>query len=419
MEKILGILRTNTFYNTSIVSVATALNGGLGFIYYFLLARFFDPATLGIFIVAITTATLITDIGSVGTETGVVNFVSRNIKTDKNKALRFLKLAFEAKLVVAIIIVTIGWILMPGISTIIFNKAYLVGPLRISLIIAAGLLFFAFGTSSLTALQKFYHWGLINISSNALRLIFTVIFFWLGILSINNSFLIYFTIPFGAFLVSLIFIPNFFKVKGEEHEFKEFFHYNKWVAVFTLIAAVSSRLDVFLVTKLLNLSDVGIYSVAVTLTSIIPQFVGVVGTVVAPKLAGMESKTEAIKYLKKLQLFVAGLSLFGLIAGSVVGYIVITSFYSQEYLSSFGPYLILLVSQIIFLLSIPVHMALTYYFSYPKLFVYVAIVNIICVLGLGYLLINSWGFVGAALAVLFGNIINFIIPLVWVIRRFK
>jgi len=413
------ITKSSTFRSTGIVTGATIVNGFLGFVFYFLLARFFQPATLGTFTVAVTAASLITDVGVVGTETGVINFVGKFIVKDREKALRFFKLAFEAKVFVAVLVIVLGWFLVPEVAINFFGKSELVVPLRYSLFIASALLLFGFGTSGVQALQKFRVWGFLNIFSNAGRLIVMYIFFVIGILTVDSGLVIYAIFPFIAFVMALAFLPNFFGVRNEREVSHEFFHYSKWVAIFTLIGAISSRLDTFLVTKLLTLTDVGIYSVAVTLSGIVPQLVGAVGTVVAPKLASFDSNEKAIVYLKKLQLFVGALSFVGIISGALIGYVVITKFYPIAYVTSYLPFLILLIAQAVFLFSIPAHITVIYYFSYPKLFILVSIVNILVVGVSGFFLISSFGFVGGAIAVLFGNIVNFIIPATWVVRKFK
>lgn len=413
------VIKTATFRYTSLVGFATIINGVLGFIFFWFLARVFQPDTLGVFMVAVTAASLITDVSTVGTETGVINFVGRFIRTEHEKALRFLKLALEIKIIVSAIVLLLGFVLAPVVASSILGKSQLVLPLRFALFGAVTGLFFAFSTSSLQAIQKFFEWGVVNIFSNAGRLIIVFLLFIFGILTVQSGLIVYIVVPFIAFLFSFLFLPKFLTVRNQTQVFGEFFHYNKWVAIFTLIAAISSRLDTFLITRLMSLGDVGVYSIAVTLTGVVPQLVGAVGTVVAPKLTSFDSREKAIDYLKKLQIFVSGLCVLGILVGIPVGYFFIKGFYGSNYFGSFAPFVILLVAQAVFLFSVPVHMATIYYFSYPKLFVLISIIDLMIILGLGSFLIPSFGYVGAAVTVLAGNISNFIIPFVWVIASFK
>ena len=418
-EKIKQILKSKTFSQTLITSFGTIVNGVLGLFFYVLAARYLGPSKFGIFSISVAAIALIASITNFGVDTGIVRFVGSYISTDRQKALRFLKSGFYIKTLSSIFVIILGWYIVPFVATYFFQKSELIFPLRLSLIGVASALLFSYVTSAVQAFQKFWVWSGLNIFSNLLRLLATIGLFTLGILSVESALSVYIIFPFLGFLLGLFFLPNFFKVQGEKRIFSEFMQFNGWVAAFTIIAAISSRMDTFLSARFLTLSDVGIYSVAVSLTSFIPQVVFAIGTVVAPKLASFTSKGDALKYLKKLQLFVLGIGIAGVTLGIPLSYFVIPAFYGGDYIHSIYPFIILLFAQAIFLISIPVHTAIIYYFSYPKLFVYITLINFLILLFGGWYAISNFGYVGAAWVFLIGNISNFIIPAVWVINKFK
>lgn len=419
IEKIKEILRTKTFGQTLVTFFGTVVNGVLGLFFYVLTARYLGPSKFGIFSISVTAIALIASIANFGVDTGIVRFVGNSISTDRQRALRFLKSGFYTKITSSIIVVLFGWFLVPFIATTFFQKSELVFPLRLSLIGVSSALLFSYVTSAVQALQKFWIWSGLNIFSNLLRLLATIGLFALGVFSVDSALYVYIIFPLLGFLLGLFFLPNFFKVGAEKQVFNEFMKFNGWVAAFTVIAAISSRLDTFLSARFLTLSDVGIYSVAVSLTGFIPQVVFAIGTVVAPKLASFTSKSDALKYLKKLQIFVLGIGILGIVIGIPLSYFVIPYFYGREYIFSIHPFIILLFAQAIFLVSIPVHTAIIYYFSYPKLFVYITLVNFLILLLGGWYAISSFGYIGASYIFLIGNISNFVIPYVWVARKFK
>jgi len=241
----------------------------------------------------------------------------------------------------------------------------------------------------------------------------------LGILGAESGLGVYITIPYLGFLAGLYFLPKFLSIKNENDVAKEFFGYNIWVALFTVIAAVSGRLDTFLATSFLTLKEVGVYQAAVQFASIVPQIVFALGTVVAPKLASIRKDSEALAYLKKLQVFVITLAVLGLILGIPLSKYVIPMLYGSEYVASIAPFIVLLLAQAVFLISIPAHTSVFYYFGYPKLFVYIALGHLVIIAGLGYSLIGEFGYLGAAYTVLAGNIFNFLVPTIWAVRKFK
>ena len=418
-EKIREILRTKTLRQSVVTGTGTIINGVIGWIFYILVARNLGPSNFGIFSVATATIGLLSSIFNVGVDTGLVRFVGKYISSDKEKAFRFMKLGLKVKIISGVALITIGWFLIPFFAYTVLDKPGLLFPLRLSLIGAFGWLLSFFVTSCLQATQKFFSWVGLNIFMTSLRLFAVLGLIYFGISNINFSLYAYIYSPFIGFLLGITFLPKFFKVKDEGSIAKEFFHYNKWVAIFTVIAAISSRLDIYLSTRLLSLSDLGIYSVANNLSSIVSEIVLALATVVAPKLASFVSVIDAKRYLKKLQLFVIALSVFGVAFGIPLSYYLIPKLYGLSYTPSILPFSILLISQAIFLISVPVHTSIYYYFSEPKVFVFVCLGQIILISTLGWYAISTYGYIGAAFTMLVGNLFNFVVPGLWVLNKLK
>ena len=413
------IIKTRTLKDAAISFTGTFVNGLLGLAFYILMARNLGPLNFGIFSVAVATLTLITDISDVGTDTGLVRFVGKYLNSNKLKALRFLKLGLKVKLVAWLVVLVLGWFLAPFVSANILAKSELVVPLRLALVGVGGALLFSFATHAVQAVQRFWVWSGLNVAGNLVRLLVIIFLISLMRLHLTSGLVVYIAVPFLGFLAGLFFMPSFFKVKNEFGVAKEFFKYNKWVALFVLIAAVSSRLDTYISTRLISLAEVGIYSVAIQLAGIVPQIVFALASVVAPKLAGYDSDIKVKNYLKKLQVFTLGLALVGLIIGIPLSRVVIPLFYGNQYLGSVAPFAILLLAQAIFLISVPVHTAVFYYFGYPKLFFFIALGHLAIIGGLGVPLIGLYGYMGAAITVLVGNVFNFMVPAVWVVQKFR
>lgn len=413
------IIKSKTIYQSFITSSSTIINGLLGVAFYILTARFLGPTAFGILTVSLTTLSLVSDIAAVGTNTGIVKFVGQHFESDRTKALRFLKLGFEVKLVVGMIVLILGFALVPFIATVLLSKPELIGPLRFAIVGSFASLLFTFATSALQAIQKFWTWGAVNVFANVLRVAAVLLLAYLSFLNLNTTLIVYVSCVLFGFFMALLFLPNFYKVKGELSLSREFFHFNKWVAMFVLIAAFSGRLDTYLTTKLLSLRDVGIYGVATSLSAIGSQIVAGITTVVAPKLASFDTEKKAIIYLKKLQLFVAILALLTVIIGIPLSFLIVPLLYGSQYSGSIVPLAILVVAQAIFLFSVPAHSSVIYYFSYPKLFVYISIVHVLIIGILGYTLISRFGYVGASVTVLVGNLSNFVIPAAWALRKFN
>ena len=415
-----SILSTATFRQSQITIFGTIVNGGLGVLFYIFLARFLGPADFGLLIVTITALTLIADVADFGINNSLIRFVPKYIKDKQTRAYQFLKLALELKIIIFLIVVPLGWILANFLAVTFFKKEVLTSPLQLAFIGAGGALLFSFSTSTLTALQSFWTWSGIQIGVNLFRLLAIITIWYLGISNLTSSISVYVIMPFIGFVAAFFFLPrDFLRVKKEFSVAKEFFSYSKWMAGFILLAAFSARLDTFIAARLLSPAEIGFYGAANQLVTVIPQIVSAIGTVMAPKMAGMTNKTELITYLKKAQLLVSGLAVLGILILPIVIFL-IPLIYGLAYAQSVPLlFTILFFAMLVFLISIPIHTSVFYYFGYPQLFIWISLGHLAIIAVVGWYLISLYGAAGAAVTVLIGTIFNFFVPLVWVLRRLK
>lgn len=413
-----SITGTATFKQSQITIIGTVVNGVLGAVFYILLARFLGPADFGLIIISITTLTLIADIVDFGTNTGIVRHVSASLSYDREKSYKFLKLAMEFKLAIWIAVLSLGYFLSPFIAKIIFNKEVLTTPLRLVMVGVGGAALFSFGSSALQAFQKYFIWSVVNVATNFFRLIFILLLFFYGSLSLSSSLITYIGMPFLGFSTALLFLPisKIFIIKNESSVAKQFFHYNFWVAIFTIIAAVSARLDTFLSARLLTSFEVGLYGAVTQLVSVIPQLNSALGIVVAPKFASFNDNKQMITYFKKIQLLVLGIAVLGILIIPLAVYTV-PAIFGQQYTQAITPFIILFLAMLVFLISLPTHTSIIYYFAKPQVFVWVSVGHLLVIGFLGYFLISTYGVTGAAITVLIGMIFNLLVPLSWFLYK--
>jgi len=409
---------TTTFKNSFVSFAGTGITGILGVIFYAFVARSLGPNEYGVFSVTVATIALLSSITNVGLDTGLLKFVSRDAHTQSLKPVRITKLAFEIKIAMWLLVLVFGWVLMPTVANVVLNKPELLVPFRIALFGVGATMLSSFATTLLQAHSRFLSWSIVNIFSNLTRLIIVVVIGTTIGLNLYATLWAYIGVMFIVFLFKIITDFKFLKVQGEWKYFVEFMSFNKWIAVFTVIAAIGSRIDTYLAARFMSLTDVGIYSVGVSLVGFITQIVLALGSVVATKLSN-KSRPEFLLYFKKLQLFVGILTVIGILIGIPIGALIIPLVYGSSYAASVIPFSILLVAQAIFLFAVPVHTSVIYYFSYPKLFVYITLFRLALTFIVGLVLIPQYQAVGAAISVLIGNISDFIIPSIWVTLKLR
>lgn len=412
------LVGTAIFRHSSITFTGSIVNGFLGALFYILAARILGPTNFGLLSIAIATTIIVADIADFGMDSGMVRFVSQHIQTDKELAFRFLKLALDVRLLVSLVIIILGWILAPEVANIIFQKNELVFPLRLAFLGVGSAQLFSFTTSAFQSLQRFSLWSGVLISTNTVRLLLLLFLWFLGMFTLTNALVIYITLPFLGFLAGLIFLPKkFLRISGEFSVSSKFFHFSKWVALSTILAALSSRLDTFISARLLDASQIGFYAASGQLVAIVPQIVSAFDTVMAPKAVNLKSKTELINFFKNTQVGVSLLALVGILMSPIM-IVLIPIIYGEAYaLVVPRVFLALLAAMIIFLLSIPTHSIIIYYFSYPRFFVFITFGQLLITIILGWWLISTLGIMGAAITVLAGAIFGLVVPLIWVSKK--
>lgn len=418
LEKISTITKTNTIRHFSITSIGTMINGFLGLLFFIFLARSLGPDIYGVFSVAIVSMALLSDVADLGVDTGIIHFVSKYRHQNQQNALKFIKLGVEIKFLVWLVILVLGWFIAPFIAQSFFLKPELIGPLRFALIGVGGALLFSLTIHAIQAYEKFWAWSFLNIGLNGFRLLAVVLLFILGFLNLSSSLVIYIALPFLGFFITFFILPNYLNVKGEKSVGSELIHYSKWVALVGIFAATASRLDTFISARFLPMNQVGIYSAVNQLSVVVLQIVFALATVVAPKMASLDSHEKAIVYFKKLQLLVLVIFIAGLLI-SPLSFIIIPLIYGENYIAGILPFMILFIGQLIFLLALPAHQAVYFYFSKPALFSFIAGIQLLITGILGWFLILNYGIYGAAITVLVSNIFGFIVPFTWVIVQFK
>lgn len=416
----MDIFKTATLRQSLITTVGTILNGFLGALFYIFLARSLGPADFGLLTVAITTLVLIADMADIGTNTGLIRFVSANLMRNKDKAYKFLKLSLGIKLITWVISFVLVYFLAPFLATSLFRKTELILPLRLVAFGTGASLLFTFATSTLQAYQKYFLWSTINILTNFLRLVLVLVLGYFLVLNVESSLIVFMILPFFGFFVTLFILPAR-KILSTREEFslsKELFKYNIPVAIFTVIAAFSARLDIYLNAALLSAREVGIYGVANQMVQIMPQLVSALGLVAAPKFASFQTNEQMLTYFKKFQALVSGLVFLGILTIPALTYL-IPILFGASYQGAIIPFIFLFLAMLVFLFSIPVHHSVIFYFGRPDVFIWVSLGHLLIIGALGYLMISNYGIIGAAGTVLIGTTFNFLAPLIWLLIRLK
>ncbi|GEM_PF-993686 len=413
------LLKTSTVKQSTVTLVSVFLNGVTGFAFYYLIARMIGAEANGVFGLVGSLVALVSSVANLGVDTAATRFYAKYVNSDNRKALSALKIAFVTKILSWSTIALIGLVFSNLIAEFVFSDLNLSVYIKIAFLAALGSMYFSFVCAVLQAQQRFVHWGAINVGGNVARLIVTFLLIYLSILSKDSSVAILVAFPFITVLIGFYFLPNFFKVKVGKNFFKKFIKFSIWVGASGVFSAIVSRMDVLVAARYVSLYELGNYSVATTLVAFVSQIVMALGMVVAPKFASFSTHVQAVAYLKKTMTAVFGLSILGVVVGVILAYYFVPFAYGSEYPLVSLPLSILIVAYSLFLISMPIHAMVVYYFGNTRLMFATTILQGLFLFVSLDLLTRYYGIFGTSVAVLIGMGVVLVVPSMWLILKLK
>ncbi len=403
IKRLLSIFQTQTLRQSAITVVSTFLSSGLGAVYYLVLARQLGPAQYGLFSIVIATLGVVLPFADLGLGQSLIRFVSAN-KTDR-KYFPFVNLALKIKLVSGSIALVIFLSLSPFIARFIFHQPALANLLPwVGLAVSGQILFFLI-LAIFQGTQRFELWGGFQVGVNLIRLLLVLPLLFLAKFSVAQALGVFALSYFLGFGLSLLFTNRkFLGSAPTSSQVKLFWNFNKWTAAVGVLTAVASRIDILLAARFLSLTQVGVYSLATIMVAFLPQLAAAIGAVTTAKFAGFNDPESSKKYLGKAVLFVGGISMLVAFAMIPAAGIVIWFAGKSAYAPAFGPFIILLLGLVIFLLTNPIRDSLMYYHAKPHFFFWLNLGQAITVFLVGWNLIPLWGVPGAAVSFVAGQI---------------
>ncbi|OGD08950.1 hypothetical protein A2397_05130 [Candidatus Amesbacteria bacterium RIFOXYB1_FULL_44_23] len=402
LNKIRYALTTTTLRQSAITVFSTVANGGLAAVFYLLIARSLGPTQYGMFALIVATAAIMTVVFDFGNDRGMVKFIS-GFESQPKKIHQVLKFSFLTKLVSSTSLVIICTVFSKELAVIIFNQPLMTPYVPLIAIAFSSQLFFYFVTYYFQAKEQFVWWGLTFVGANFIRLILAVILLSQGRMDTAVAAWLFILTPILSFLIGIKKIGlDFLKVSIEKKMIMEILSFNKWVIGFSTISTISSKLDTYLTSYILKLSDVGVYGLANQAVIIMPNLVSALGAVTSPKFSRFDSREHNQSYLTKSLLFFGLVSLASVIVLLPIG-VGFMVFSGSEYLAGLFPFVIILLAQGLFLALTPIRDSILYYFSKPQFFFWAGLVHGAITLLSGALLLPKYGLVGAGLSNLLGQ----------------
>lgn len=403
-KKLTEIFRTATVRHSITTTISIFMSSGLGAVFYLVLAKAIGPHDYGLFSLAIAALSVVMSVSDLGIGQALVKFVGAH--RDDHGYFPFVKLSLQIKVSMGILATLVFGLGSAQIAKIIFHQPELAPLLPIVGVAVFCQLLFFLSASIFQGLQKFLHWGGLQVGANLVRLGLLLPLLFFAKLNSYSALFIFTISYFSGFVTSIFWLDlGFIKSTVTSTVKKDFWDFNRWTAVFVIFSSITSRLDTILTGRFLTLSEVGIYALASTMVSFLPQLASAVGAVTTAKFAGIRDRLHEKSYLKKSLLFVSAITIAISILMLPTAYIVV-KITGKAYGPAIIPFVILLLGNIIYLASNPVRDSILYFHSKPKFFVFSSFSQGVAMLISGMILIPAYGVAGAALAVCVSQLVS-------------
>ncbi|OGG00362.1 hypothetical protein A2Y99_02960 [Candidatus Gottesmanbacteria bacterium RBG_13_37_7] len=409
-SKIFSGLLSQTAKDTYWVFGSNILSAILAFVYIVFITRKLGPSEFGVFSSIFAYSLLISDIAEFGIGSSLSRFLPPLYSRNENgKALSFLKTSFIFILKIALI-VSIGTIIFSGSLSEILLTSYIYSFLYIIAgFFIFGLILLSFNNYALSAQKKFVPVATLSFLTSLIKVILIAIFYFLEKLNLLWTIVIFAFSAFPVYILSFKFLkPEFIKAKEEKGNLRRLLSYTTFLGFSRLFSAVSSRLDILMLVPLSSTFEGGIYSGAFKIASLYIMLSGSFGSVIAPRLAGFASKSEAYHYLKKVILATGGIIVSILFAYLISPWIVVFIL-GDKYELSVPVFQTLLIPMALFVMSIPPVSYLLYTLKKPQVSTINTVMQLIIVFTGNYFLIPKYGSYGPVISLGIAYFISLIV----------
>lgn len=276
--------------NLSITFAENVTTKIFGFFITLALVRNLGPENYGVYSFVLVNILILSALFDFGMENTAIRFANR----DKEKTNPVFGLYFIAKSTVLILFILA--VIFGGKDILeLMHKPDLIKYLPFFILGFLGESLFFVNDTYLQCVQKFKLRAAINIIR------YVTMFSFILILVLNKIILLKYVM--FAFIIpiifSLFFVPrywtfvsSFFKEKLSKKLMLEMFHYEKWMFVLASINGLLGKVDIYMLSFWATYAQLGIYSAAYNLLSIVSFLPYVFGKVMLPKMA--ETKREEL-----------------------------------------------------------------------------------------------------------------------------
>lgn len=398
--------RARLIKDVSTVFLGSTLSRLLNFISFLLIAKGLSVPDYGILSVLLSLIATLGDLVNSGLTASTMRYTAIfNEQKEKEKIGKLLSTSILNTIILTLIVVIVTIFASGFLSQLLFKADY-----RFLLVISAVGILTTFLYSNLNSilqgLQDFKGMFILSLVFGIERLIPISLLFFGQQMSIPAMVFLFAFTPFTPILIGLWLIISRHKVPVSLFKYdigivKEMFDFGKWMSLWSVVAIVQSRMDVYLLSILTTTTQVALYDVSGKFVSIVGMGLGAYANVINPKIASFTDKEKIKNEIRKIVKVTALLTL-GLVVGFIVLPFVIQIIFGPKYDGSLLPLRIMLGGLVFYLWTFPFNSAL-YAIGKSNSFFFTALFQLIANTIASLVFLPSFGAVGASFSYVIVN----------------
>ncbi len=394
---VLTLLKSKAAFQILLVTLGRGAGFGIALLTSILLVRFLGPAEYGIYATGM--AIIMVVIGTVGEslDLGILKYVPLYLKEGEHKARQVVNVTFKLKLLLGLGLLLLSVAFAAEIAQVLFKNVELGRIVRIAACGVVGIFMLKSLTSYLQASERFHAYLAVELSHTLLKAGAILALFFIGTLTSFSALVVSAMASFVIFLLMGRLLPKGYLWSGgfDKDALSTVIHFTKWIMLGNGIAAIHSRLDIFMLGLLRGSKDVGVYSAAIALGTI-PELLGSFVIIISyPKIMPLYERGALKDYLVSSLKYSAPVCLGVIIVAVWLADPVIRLVYTEEYLASIPILRLVVARSILWWLSGPLATPLLAMLR-PRLLLFINIFIFLFLLAGNALVIPLYGPLGTA-----------------------
>ena len=395
----LRIKNSKFFKDVSLVFIANLTSNGINFISFLIIAKILSNDDFGRLAVIMAIITGISDISNLGMNATTIRFTAIfKAKNEIHNINTLLSTVLINILGISFLIIIVFFIFSNYLTEILLKDTGYGSYLVLSSFGIGVALLYSFFCAVLQGLQRFNSYLYFTTILSVVKISLIIFIYFIKSFSLMNVFLIIAFTPLVSILTSKIWLRDY-KISPllyKRSMIKETYSFSKWIFLWSICAILQSRVSTYLLASLTTMTQVSFYDMSKKLSNIIMFGLGSYSSVLNTRLASITNKIELLDKVKKTKYVTILIS--AVLALSVFLFpLTLKLFFGTKYDGAIIPLGIILFGLIFFVWTFPYNSGL-YSLGKSKVFFYQALAGLILETGLAFLLIPSYGAVGASIS---------------------